>query len=215
MKKQVEKEHYEFGKYMNKKRWASIWHQVDEVMRLKPDNILEIGPGLGIFKAIGVASGLSITTFDIDPNLNPDYVGSVFEMPFDEGSFDVLCAFQMLEHLPYEESKRAFFEFIRVARSNIVISLPIADNGWPISIPFPKIRQLKINIPHPRPWKVLHKFDGEHYWEINRKGYDLKKVTNDLISQGNIKLLKTYYVHENPYHQFFVFGKSTHKEGEL
>lgn len=207
MKKQVERTHYDFQKYMDKKRWASVWHQVDEVIKLNPTNILEIGPGAGIFKAVGSISGLAIETLDIDPDLKPDHVASVFEMPFDDCSFSLTCAFQMLEHLPYDESQRAFSEMIRVTRRYLIISLPVASNGWPITITLPKFGTFKFNIPHPRPWLIQHNFDGEHYWEINKKGYRLKKVTDDFLAQGSIKLIKKFYVHENPYHQFFVFEK--------
>jgi predicted SAM-dependent methyltransferase len=207
MKKQVEKSHYAFHKYMDKKRWVSVWHQLDEVVKLNPSRVLEIGPGAGFFKAVGTISGLDIETLDIDPDLNPDHVASVFKMPFEDDSFDVTCAFQMLEHLPYEDSQRAFAEMIRVARCNLVISLPISENGWPISITLPKLGQLKFNLAHPRPWLIKHKFDGEHYWEINKKGYSLNKVVSDLTAQGQINLVSTFYVHENPYHQFFVFEK--------
>lgn len=50
-----------------------------------------------------------------------------------------------------------------------------------------------------------HVFDGEHHWEIGKKGYLLKKIIDDLSQKS--KLLKTYRVPENPYHRFFVFEK--------
>jgi ubiquinone/menaquinone biosynthesis C-methylase UbiE len=117
MNKQVEKSHYDFEEYIDKNRWNSMWHQLDEVSNFKPDNILEVGPGPGVFKATAniVWEG-KVKTLDIDPELNPDYVESVFDMPFDNNSFDVVCAFQMLEHLPYEKSLLAFKEMSRVAK---------------------------------------------------------------------------------------------------
>ncbi len=60
--------------------------------------------------------GVKIETLDIDLVLNPDYVASVFEMPFNDAQIDVVCAFQMLEHLPYEKSLLAFKEMSRVAK---------------------------------------------------------------------------------------------------
>ena len=54
-KKQVEKAHYEFNSYMSKERWISVWHQLDEIQKLKPENVLEVGPGPGLFKIIAAA----------------------------------------------------------------------------------------------------------------------------------------------------------------
>lgn len=43
MKNKVDKSHYEFGKYVRKRRWASMRHQLDEVVKLNPDRVLEAG----------------------------------------------------------------------------------------------------------------------------------------------------------------------------
>jgi 2-polyprenyl-3-methyl-5-hydroxy-6-metoxy-1,4-benzoquinol methylase len=107
MNKQVDSSHYAFSVYMDKKRWTSVWHQLDEVLRVEPARVLEVGPGLGLFKAAASTHGLRVETFDIDPDLKPDHVGSVLAMPFSDAEFDVVCAFQMLEHLEYEQALRA------------------------------------------------------------------------------------------------------------
>jgi len=205
MKKQVDSTHYAFDRYLDKSRWASIWHQLDEVSKLKPRNILEIGPGPGVFKATATALGLEVETLDIDPDLKPDHVASVFSMPFRDGSYDVVCAFQMLEHLPFEDSLRAFAEMSRVASTAVVISLPNAAKRWPISARIPKLGTLRLSVPAPRLKAAVHQFDGEHYWELSKAGYAVDKVVAELSRVSSMVLQRTYRVHENPYHQFFVF----------
>lgn len=207
MQKQVDKSHYSFQEYMGMNRWASVWHQINEVMKLSPKNVLEIGPGPGIFKAAGLVFDLMVETLDIDPDLKPDYIASVFEMPFNDGAYDVVCAFQMLEHLPFDESMRAFKEMTRVANSYVVISLPNAARGWPVSITLPKLGQLKFIIPRLRFKLPIHEFDGEHFWEINKAGFSLNKVLKEFEVITSLNLVKTFKVHENPYHQFFVYKK--------
>lgn len=203
--KQVDKSHYDFQRYMSKRRWSSVWHQVDEVLTLQPKKVLEIGPGPGVFKAIGSLAGLHVETMDIDPDLKSDHVGSVFDIPFEDGAFDVVCAFQMLEHLPYEDSLKAFSQMARVANKNIVISLPDAKVLWPYSIHLPKLGEFKWHVSRPFYKLKSHDFDGEHYWEINKAGYPLSRLLNDL---GNFAiLLKTFRVHENPYHRFLVYAR--------
>ncbi len=203
--KQVEKEHYRFTDYMTKKRWASIWHQIDEVNSLDAETVLEVGPGLGVFKSMAASVGLSVETLDIDPDLNPDYVGSAEALPFKDNSFDAVCCFQVLEHFSYNVSLSIFQEMARVSRKYLVVSIPDIAPLVGIQINIPKVRTLTVRIP----WNLYkvkkHVFDGEHYWELNKKGYALNKVVYDLKSISGATLKKTYRVPENPYHRFFVF----------
>ena len=207
MHKQVDKSHYEFGKYITKRRWASVWHQLDEVIKLDPERVLEVGLGPGLFKAAAGAFGVHVETLDLDPELVPDHVASVFEMPFEDGGFDVVCAFQMLEHLPFEQSLEAFQEMARVAAKAVVISLPDAATRWPVSIHLPRIGVVTFSIPKPRLAAPQHTFDGEHYWEINKAGYPLKRVTDALLNAGPVQLTRSFRVPDHPYHRFFIFRK--------
>jgi SAM-dependent methyltransferase len=203
-KKQVDKSHYEFSRYMDKARWSSIWHQVDEVAKLKPTTVLEIGPGAGIFKNACAAFDIKVETIDLDPDLGPNHVGSATDLPFEDGTYDVVCAFQVLEHLPYADSLIAFSEMARVARRNVVISLPDAKKIWWYRLHIPKFGELLFSIPRPFSRPVVHEFDGEHFWEINKIDFPLPKVVDDFSEY--MPLLKTYRVANNPYHRFFVFG---------
>ena len=204
--KQVDKSHYEFGKYMTKRRWASVWHQLDEVIKLNPERVLEVGPGPGLFKVAASVFDVHVETLDLDPDLSPDHVASVFEMPFDDGTFDVVCAFQMLEHLPFEQSLEAFREMVRVASKAVVISLPDAGTRWPVSIHVPRIGDVKFSIPKPWLRAPAHQFDGEHYWEVNKKGYQVARIIRMLSGEAPASLIRRFRVPENPRHLFFVFG---------
>ena len=51
-----------------------------------------------------------------------------------------------------------------------------------------------------------HKFDGQHYWEIGKISYTLKKIIKDLRSSG-FEIKKTYRVFEFRYHRFFSLIK--------
>lgn len=203
--KQVDSNHYEFNRYLTKERWISIWHQLDEVQKLKPDRVLEVGPGPGLFKVVARSVGINVETMDLDPDLKPDHVGSAMGMPFADGFYDVVCAFQMLEHLPYELSLQAFSEFVRVSRRYVVISLPDARIAWRYQIQIPLLGMYSFLVPCPQIKAQPHKFDGEHYWEINKQGYPLSRVIKDFSRYA--RLVNTYRVHENPYHRFFVFER--------
>jgi hypothetical protein len=55
--------------------------------------------------------------------------------------------------------------------------------------------------------KPIHSFDGEHYWEIGKAGYPLKRIISDIERQG-MEIIKTYRVFESPYHRFFVLRET-------
>lgn len=206
MNTQVARTHYQFGRYMYKRRWISVWHQLDEVVRTGAKTVLEIGPGPGLFKAVGAIFGLDVKTVDIDPALNPDYVASAMQLPLADNTQDVTVAFQMLEHLPYDMSLAAFREMVRVSSRHIIISLPDAREIWFYSIYIPKVGNFRFMLPKPAGKLKEHAFDGQHYWEVNKRGYELEKIINDLTAQG-ANLARTFRVGENPYHRFFMFEK--------
>ena len=190
---------------MTKRRWMSVWHQVDEVMSAGCSNILEIGPGPGLFKSVAQTFGLEVLTLDVDPALSPDYLGSPTDLPFGDDSFEITCAFEVLEHLPFEESLRALGEMIRTASKHVVVSLPDAKTMWPFSFHVPKIGDKKLLIPKPGFRRKHRGSDREHFWEINMQGFELRRLTEKFDGLNGVSLTKTYRVPENPYHRFFVF----------
>ena len=208
VEKQVDKNHYQFSKYINKRRWISIWHQLDEVISLNPKSVLEVGKGSGLFQIISANIGIAVETVDIDPELNPDHVASATELPFDDNTYDCVCAFQVLEHLPYEQAIKAFGEMVRVAKNYIIISLPDAKPLILFYVSLPKIGKRFFQMPIPQVISRTHKYDGEHFWEINKRGYPLRKIINDFIS-NEAKLLNTYRIKEYPRHRYFVIKKTT------
>jgi SAM-dependent methyltransferase len=203
--KQVDKAHYGFKGYVSKARWASYWHQLDEVLGLAPQTVLEIGPGPGLFKTLAARFGVAVETMDLDPDLRPDHVASILDMPFPDGRYDVVCAFQVLEHLPYARALRAFAEMVRVARRHVVISLPDARRVWRYVVHVPAVGPIERLVRRPQLEAPAHEFDGEHHWEINKRGFELEKVAADLSTHA--KLLRNYRVRENPYHRFLAFEK--------
>jgi SAM-dependent methyltransferase len=203
--KQVTKDHYDFDHYMTKPRWNSVWHQIEEVRRLDPKRVLEIGPGPGLFKAVARLFGLEVETLDLDPELRPDHVASATALPFADGSFDAVCAFQMLEHLPYEMSLKAFAEMARVSRRHVIVSLPDSRPVWHYRLHVPGRGPWDVFVPRPS-WRGTpeHHFNGEHYWEIGKRGYALSRIVGDMSAR--IPMLRTYRVLENPYHRFLLFA---------
>jgi ubiquinone/menaquinone biosynthesis C-methylase UbiE len=202
--KQVGKEHYNFSRYSHPERWASYFYQLREVLALKPQNVLEVGVGDKVFGSYLMHNtNIHYTSLDVAEDLEPDIVGSVLSIPQDEAVYDVVCAFEVLEHLPFESFELALQEMRRVSRRYVVVSLP--HFGPPVKfllkVPlFPEWR-LSFKIPYFR----RHRYNGQHYWEIGKRRYSARRIRTTL--EKHFILHKEFIPFENQYHHFFVLEK--------
>jgi len=200
---QVKPDHYFNSSYDSKGRFCCYWHQIHEVISLNPIRVLEVGIGSGFVSKYLKERKLNVITLD---RLNPDIVGSIINMPFEDNSFDVVACYEVLEHLPYKNFYKALSEIFRVSNFYAILSLPDVERVYRFNIRVPKLGEIKKLIQLPRFKKPPHKFDGEHYWEIGKAGYPLSKII-DAIQKVGFNLESTYRVYENPYHRFFVLKK--------
>jgi len=206
MKPQVKPNHYFVNSYDSKGRFISYWYQINEIIKLNPEKVLEIGIGNGFVSKYLKERKVNISTLDVDKRLNPDMVGSVLNIPFSDESFDVVACYEVLEHIEYKNINKALSEIFRVSKSYAILSLPDAGRVYRVYLQIPKIGVFKRLISLPRLKNPIHKFDGEHYWEIGKAGYPLGKITKDIERAGFI-IKKTCRVFENPYHRFFILKK--------
>jgi len=192
--------------YDSKARFCSYWHQINEIISLKPKKVLEIGIGNGFVTRYLRDKTLNVTTLDIAHALRPDIAGSVLAIPFKNGSFDVVVCCEVLEHLPYSKFSKALKEIHRISRKHVILSLPDVTTVYRINIELPRIRPIKKLIMHPFHRPAQHAFEGYHYWEIGKIGYPLKKIKPDITILG-FNMIKTYRVFESYYHRFFLLEK--------
>lgn len=147
---------YILRRYFHQQNYLSV------LKSLKPaDKILEVGCGEGIVSVFAAKRGISITAVDISrANLlaakelaNKEGVenkisfieGDAENLPFDDNSFDVVIADNVLEHLPsFEKGLR---EVKRVTKKRAIIALPTA----------------MFNL------SVFALLGGDVYWKITRK----------------------------------------------
>ena len=95
--KQVDKSAYALGRYAKEDRFASYAHQLKEIAKLKPENMLEIGVGDKLVgEYVKANSGIAYTSADI-----ADDVGA---MSSHRSSCrlrmrrSIWCAFEVMEH---------------------------------------------------------------------------------------------------------------------
>jgi SAM-dependent methyltransferase len=108
--------------------------------------------------------------------------GSILELPFEENSFDFVCAFDVIEHV--EDDKKAISEMKRVCKKNgkICITVPAFQSLW------------------------------SHHDEINQhfKRYKMNEVENlfDLQSEkGSFKILRKTYFNSFLFIPIWLFRK--------
>ncbi|MBU2082282.1 methyltransferase domain-containing protein [Patescibacteria group bacterium] len=190
--------------YNDKGRWVSYWHQIKEILAFNPRRVLVIGKGDGVVPAYLKNLGLEILTLDIDSSLNPDITASVLNMPVDDNSFDIVLCAEVLEHLSYDEFSNALSEIKRVVKNMVIVSLPHFGPAIRFFLKLPFLSELKLILKLPYP--VKHQFKGEHYWEIGKYDYPLRRIKNDIKKSG-FTIKNDYIVFENPLHHFFVLKK--------
>lgn len=198
--KQVNRDAYRFERYGEEDRFVSYAHQLQEIGRVNPKRMLEVGVGDGTIKHHVTSSGIEYVGVDIADDVGADYIGSVTALPFPDDSFDLACAFEVLEHLPFDQFSTALKELARVSKKDVLISLP--HFGPPVKLLFkiPFMREVRVafKIPYPR----VHAFDGQHYWEIGKKGYSLARVKSVIAEHFVIE--RDFVPFNNQYHHFFV-----------
>lgn len=198
---QVDKKSYEFARYGFEERFISYYWQLREISRLCSASVLEVGVGDGVFGSfLKKNTDIDYKSLDIAADLEPDVVGSVTEIPAADDSVDIACAFEVLEHLPFEKFETAVSELARVARNYVVISLPHFGPSVSLSLKIPFLPLLRFSFKIPFPKK--HVFNDQHYWEIGKQGYPISRIRSVLEKQGEI--IRDFVPFGSPYHHFFV-----------
>lgn len=200
---QVPKEHYRVGSYRAPDRWASYFHQLELVRRSRPKEALEIGPGEGVVTENLRKDGIAVTTCDIAADVHPDVVASITKLPFPDKSFDVALAAEVLEHISYDDVAQALAELRRVSRSRIIIGLPHAGYTFAFTWKVPLLMRSELLLKVPFFWKE-HRFDGQHYWELGKKGYSVRRFVATAKRQG-LALESASKFADDPAHCFFAF----------
>jgi len=202
---QVDKNHYHGTAYSLLERWDSYWHQINLVHSCSPKSVLEVGVGGGVVARELAASGVTVKTLDIAEDLHPDLVGSITDIPAPDNSFDVSLAAEVLEHIQFEDVERALCELARVARTHVVISIPRPGYIFWLGLKLPLVKRLDFFFKLPFFWKD-HAFNGQHYWELDKRGYPMKAFLT-LATKAGLTLATMETYSDDPAHQFFVFSK--------
>jgi len=207
--RQVDRSNYLHG-YDTAERFVSYFHQIEMVRRCQPRSVLEVGSGIGVVRSYLKSVGIQANNVDLDLELAPDIVGALPHLPFQSDSFDtVLCA-QVLEHLPFALFEDCLLELARISRDYVVVSLP--NSSWYVKVLMKFSANspgIKVFFPVRRLIGFKHTFDGQHYWELGRKGTTARRIRKAM--QDYFTVLEDCRLFDNPYHHFFLLGVKHHK----
>jgi FkbM family methyltransferase len=180
-------------------------------------SILIVGPGQGLDTQIFKWRGYKVTTFDIDDTFAPDKTGSVHDLSmFADGSFDVVIASHVLEHVPVAYFESSLREMARVGRYSLVY-LPVAGRHFQFRLKL-DVRNIDLSSIMDlfnyldRPDGITRKYcSGQHYWEVGMRGFRV----SDLVSRfsRHFDLIEHYRNRDwNPSYNFVMRSKTARED---
>lgn len=203
MKPQVDASYYNFSDYVSSEQFLSYYNQLKLIYEINPSSMLEIGVGGNILENL-LPRNIKYTGYDYDKNLYPTVQGNVEHLPFKDRAFELVTAFEVLEHLPFEKFENILREISRISKRHVIISLPYANYKFQISIYLPGIHKLELLFLIPK-FNRKHKFDGIHYWEIGKMGFSKRHIQKKIENVFDIK--NSLVSRDFTYHSFYMLEK--------
>lgn len=202
---QVDDAHYNTHSYDSLQRFTSYYTQKELVFRVTKDmvqpKVLEIGKGNGFLYEYLKRNSVVTKAMDIDQRLQPEYLGDIARIDeIVKEKFDVIACFEILEHIKYEDLDNILQRISNLDPKYFLVSVPQSRMFFSFWFSMNKIGILQkyLNIPFP----IKHIFNGEHYWELGKKGYPVRSF-RQLLSK-NFDLVDEIVNPLDPYHRFFL-----------
>ena len=164
--------------------WLSYWHQLKlmlESLEAK-DSMIELGIGSGFTSNYLRSKNIDVLTVDIDKNKSPDIVSDAISFKPNK-NYDHFCAFEVFEHMKFEEMENVLKNIKSKIDKNIFISVPIYKKT-PINIEL-KFKSYWKSITVKTPKTSI--IDPHHQWELNYKDITEEKLIS-VFEHHNFKL---------------------------
>jgi len=162
--------------------WRLYWRQQKLMRELvsSGDRVLEIGVGTGFTANYLRSKGVHVTTVDIDADKQPDIVANIAQYDFPE-THDAILAFEVFEHLPYDDFPPLLAKLAVAARRHVFLSLPrnrrlLAS----LNVKLPKVKARTFQ------WKVRRGkiVEPYHVWELDHGGMTVESLEQELSRHG-------------------------------
>jgi len=199
-----------------------VYHQLRLPATLTDVNsVLEFGPGRGLFGNILKFYGMDYYSADVVQVKGadkPDFLHSINDFPIGNQTFDLVCAFQTLEHNPPSEFLPHLEKMAALSNKYVYVSLPWHGRSfsWNIGINLPKLaknfmgsvvwpRLVNKKRPHdqyakdPNPYRF-------HWFEVGEPGFSKKEI-KETAAKAGLKQVQSFHVEGFAYHYFILFEK--------
>ena len=172
------------NKLESKEHWLSYWHQIKLMSEcLEPhDSVIELGIGSGFTSNYLRSKNIDVLTVDIDKNKSPDIVSDAISFKPNK-NYDHFCAFEVFEHMKFEEMENVLNNIKSKIDKNIFISVPIYKKT-PINIEL-KFKSYWKSITVKTPKTSI--IDPHHQWELNYKDITEERLIS-VFEHHNFKL---------------------------
>jgi hypothetical protein len=197
-------EAYCSDQYFEMPQLFSFAHQLQFIRSMRPESVIEVGVGNGFVSTFLRKTGVSVTTADINPALNPDICAPLSEVASHlNASHDLVICCEVLEHMPLDQLDQNLDHLLNLG-DRLFLTLPNSFRtiGFSISTLVPKFGNhiFDFNLTLPFKHNII---GGPHFWEV---GFNTECSRNSIIKKlkqryskvrsGRFKL--------NPYHIWFV-----------
>lgn len=205
-----------------KNHWESVFLQVQQPLILGDvDSVLEFGPNRGLTGAILKYYGIDYLSADIHSEfIEPDFKKSILEFK-SKRKFDMVCAFQVLEHNPPEDFPRHLDKLAMLSKKYVYISLPYSGRWFSFSfnlnlprlnISFSRVFTWNRFLKKTRPLESYRKlvkpfpYHSRHWFEIGDRDFTLKQISAG-FKKHQLKINSYFHSNSFPKHCFFLLEK--------
>jgi len=146
------------------------------------DSVIELGIGSGFTSNYLRSKNIDVLTVDIDKKKSPDIVSDAISFKPNK-NYDHFCAFEVFEHMKFEEMENVLNNIKSKIDKNIFISVPIYKKT-PINIEL-KFKSYWKSITVKTPKTSI--IDPHHHWELNYKDITEERLIS-VFEHHNFKL---------------------------
>ena len=206
----VPREHYLSN--LDMVTWLRHFHVIHDLLDGGGD-VLEIGTGDGIVRRCVESYVRSYKVLDINPNLEPDYLGDVRDI--DEtmaGRFDTVVITEVMEHMPFEDMPVVLGNLFTMLRPSgrVIVSLPHRKSSVAVLTPRQRLRTLRLPNGLGGLGEAYNRFvrrriwiDPNHVWEIGDGRVKRGQVEESFTRCGFVQMKRL----ELPYSDYWLLDK--------